>query len=332
MDLENLQQELLEIILLITAESSEEEVRSMQDRAFKIIDELRDHINDNIGMNDNLRMPTLDWIAFCDIHDGVRLNNRSLLDLEDAVKSIGGKTSQELGKVREIPRQMNNLGLAEIVAQYQAHMREREERNLRIINSIGIFGVTFLGANLGESEVGEIIGATLGGLLSMPITVMLPAALASIFVRGGHITSREVTQEIIRPMSEPMAGLSVALGAGTTMLLSSIAETNMGFGESLRSGLMATIAAAVVAGVGAALSTALVRRAIAPVSTNLEDVATEQPNMQEQIALSYPSVYKIASHKTLLFCYFKKILPLFRELHIIDLTLQCIIQTKFPIL
>lgn len=281
MDLENLQQELLEIILLITAESSEEEVRDMQDRALKIIDELRDHINDDIEVNNNLRMIILDCIIFCDSHDGIRLNNRSLLDLEDAVKSIGGKTSQELGQVREIPRQMNNLGLAEIVAQYQAHMREREERNLRIINSIGIFGVTFLGANLGESEVGEIIGATLGGLLSMPITVMLPAALASIFVRGGHITSRKVTQEIIRPMSEPMAGLSAALGAGTTMLLSSIAETNMGFGESLRSSLIA----ATGAGIGAALSLAFIRRAFANrsvVPANLENVATEQPNMQGQ--------------------------------------------------
>ncbi|WP_341812464.1 hypothetical protein [Wolbachia endosymbiont (group A) of Conops quadrifasciatus] len=273
---------MLGIIFLIVAEASEEEISNMQDRALKIIDELRDHINDDIEVNNNLRMPTLDWIAFCDSHDGVRLNNRSLLDLEDAVKSIGGKTSQELERVRGIPQQINNLGLAEILAQYQAHVREREERNLRIINSIGIFGVTFLGANPGESEVGEIVGATFGGLLSMPIMVMLPAALASIFVRGEHITSREVTQELIRPMSEPMAGLSAALAGGTIMLfrsiVGSIAGTNMEFGESLRSGLIA----ATGAGIGAALSTALVRRTFAPVSTNLENVATEQPNIQGQ--------------------------------------------------
>ncbi|WP_341818221.1 hypothetical protein [Wolbachia endosymbiont (group B) of Ennomos erosarius] len=81
--LKNLQQDLLGIIFLIVAQASEEEVRDMQDRALKIIDELRDHINDDIEVNNNLRMIILDCIIFCDSHDGVRLNNRSLLDLEE---------------------------------------------------------------------------------------------------------------------------------------------------------------------------------------------------------------------------------------------------------
>lgn len=89
--LKNLQQDLLGIIFLIVAQASEEEVRDMQDRALKIIDELRDHINDDIEINDNLRMTILDCIVSCDSQNGVRLNNRSLLDLEDAVKSIEGK-------------------------------------------------------------------------------------------------------------------------------------------------------------------------------------------------------------------------------------------------
>ncbi|WP_250120373.1 MULTISPECIES: hypothetical protein [Wolbachia] len=143
MDLKNLQQELLGIIFLILAPINAEEEKDMKERALKIIDELKDHINDDIEMSD-LRMTILDYIILCDSQDNVRLNNRSLLDLEDAVKSIGGKTSQELGRVNQIPQQPNSIGLAlaEATIQYEAHVREMEERNLRIITSIGVLGIT----------------------------------------------------------------------------------------------------------------------------------------------------------------------------------------------
>ncbi len=280
MDLKNLQQELLGIIFLILAPASAEEERDMKERALEIIGILKDHINDDIEMN-NLRMTILDCIILCDSQDNVRLNNRSLLDLEDAVKSIGGKTSQELGRVNQIPQQPNSIGLAlaEATIQYEAHVREMEERNVRIITSIGVLGITALGVNLGKSKVSEIIGTTLGGLLSMPIMVMLPASIA-VALKNRNSELREVVQYSLDATSKPSRiGLVAALGAGAMMLINNITssstETNM---ELLGPGFIA----ATGAGIGAALSTALARRMFATISTNLESVATEQQNIQGQ--------------------------------------------------
>lgn len=280
MDLKNLQQELLGIIFLILAPASAEEERDMKERALEIIGILKDHINDDIEMN-NLRMTILDCIIFCDSQDNVRLNNRSLLDLEDAIKSIEGKTSQELGQVNQIPQQPNSIGLAlaEAAIQYGAHVREMEERNARIITSIGVLGITALGVNLGKSKVSEIIGTTLGGLLSMPIMVMLPASIA-VALKNRNSGLREVVQYSLDATSKPSRiGSVAALGAGAMMLINNITssstETNM---ELLGPGFIAVTGA----GIGAALSTALARRMFAPISTNLESVATEQPNIQEQ--------------------------------------------------
>lgn len=298
MDLEqlkDLQQELLGMVFLIVAPASEEE-RCMKNRALKIIRELKDHINDDIEMN-NLRMTILDRIVFCDSQDNVRLNNKSLLDLEDDVKSIGGKTSQELGRRRPMTQQEIDNIFEELIpilqasmmfreimesrAELVASMKERHNRRLikELREEIGLatFAI-FMGivsrTRLEESEVGTIVGATLGGLLFIP-AIMLLAPLRYL----GSITSREVVDSI----SESTAGLSSALSVGTPMLINkivrSIVGTNMELGESLRSGLMTTTADAIGAGAGAALSTALIRRAI---STNLEDVATEQPNTQGQ--------------------------------------------------
>ncbi|MGL9758467.1 MAG: hypothetical protein ACR5LA_06560 [Wolbachia sp.] len=283
MDLEQLkklQQELLGIIFLILAPASAEEERDMKERALEIIGILKDHINDDIEMN-NLRMTILDCIILCDSQDNVRLNNRSLLDLEDTVKSIGGKTSQELGRVNQIPQQPNSIGLAlaEAAIQYGAHVREMEERNARIITSIGVLGITALGVNLGKSKVSEIIGTTLGGLLSMPIMVMLPASIA-VALKNRNSGLREVVQYSLDATSKPSRiGLVAALGAGAMMLTNNItsssAETNMEL-------LGPVFIAATGAGIGAALSTALARRMFAPISTNLESVATEQQNIQGQ--------------------------------------------------
>ncbi len=280
MDLKNLQLELLEIIFLILAPASAEEERDMKERALEIIGILKDHINDDIEMN-NLRMTILDCIVLCDSQGNVRLNNRSLLDLEDAVKSIGGKTSQELGRVNQIPQQPNSIGLAlaEATIQYEAHVREMEERNVRIITSIGVLGITALGVNLGKSKVSEIIGTTLGGLLSMPIMVMLPTSIA-VALKNRNSGLREVVQYSLDATSKPSRiGLVAALGAGAMMLINNITssstETNM---ELLGPGFIAVTGA----GIGAALSTALARRMFATISTNLESVATEQQNIQGQ--------------------------------------------------
>lgn len=127
--------------------------------------------------------------------------------------------------------------------------------------------------HLGESEIGKIINVTLQGLLSIPTIVLL----ASLMYRG-NITSREVRQRVVDSISESTAGLSGALTGGTLMLINSInsskAETNI---ELLGPGL--------IAATGAALSAALVKRAFAnrsAVPTNLENIATEQSNIQEQ--------------------------------------------------
>ncbi|WP_264684803.1 MULTISPECIES: hypothetical protein [unclassified Wolbachia] len=278
--LKKLQQDFLGIIFLILAPASAEEERDMKERALEIISILKDHINDDIEMN-NLRMTILDYIVFCDSQDNVRLNNRSLLDLEDAVKSIGGKTSQELGRVNQIPQQPNSIGLAvaEATIQYEAHVREMEERNVRIITSIGVLGITALGVNLGKSKVSEIIGATLGGLLSMPIMVMLPASIA-VALKNSNSELREVVQYSLDATSKPSRiGLVAALGAGAMMLINNITssstETNM---ELLGPGFIA----ATGAGIGAALSTALARRMFATISTNLESTTIEQTNIQGQ--------------------------------------------------
>ncbi|UIP92959.1 hypothetical protein JSQ73_001075 [Wolbachia endosymbiont of Anopheles demeilloni] len=280
MDLKNLQQELLGIIFLILAPINAEEEKDMKERALKIIDELKDHINDDIEMSD-LRMTISDYIILCDSQDNVRLNNRSLLDLEDAVKSIGGKTSQELGRVNQIPQQPNSIGLAlaEATIQYEAHVREMEERNLRIITSIGVLGITALGVNLGRSKVSEIIGTTLGGLLSIPIMVILPASIA-VALKNRNSGLREVVQYSLDATSKPSRiGLVAALGAGAMMLTNNITssstETNM---ELLGPGFIAAIGA----GIGATLSTTLARRMFAPISTNLENATTEQQNIQGQ--------------------------------------------------
>ncbi|WP_264337335.1 MULTISPECIES: hypothetical protein [unclassified Wolbachia] len=280
MDLKNLQQELLGIIFLILAPINAEEEKDMKERALKIIDELKDHINDDIEMSD-LRMTILDYIILCDSQDNVRLNNRSLLDLEDAVKSIGGKTSQELGRVNQIPQQPNSIGLAlaEATIQYEAHVREMEERNLRIITSIGVLGITALGVNLGKSKVSEIIGTTLGGLLSIPIMVILPVSIA-VALKNRNSGLREVVQYSLDATSKPSRiRLVAALGAGAIMLTNNITssstETNM---ELLGPGFIAAIGA----GIGATLSTALARRMFAPISTNLENATTEQQNIQGQ--------------------------------------------------
>ncbi|WP_264719426.1 hypothetical protein [Wolbachia endosymbiont (group B) of Eucosma cana] len=278
--LKKLQLELLGIIFLILAPASAEEERDMKERALEIIGILKDHINDCIEIS-NRRMTILDCIILCDSQGNVRLNNRSLLDLEDAVKSIGGKTSQELGRVNQIPQQPNSIGLAlaEATIQYEAHVREMEERNVRIITSIGVLGITALGVNLGKSKVSEIIGTTLGGLLSMPIMVMLPASIA-VALKNRNSELREVVQYSLDATSKPSRiGLVAALGAGAMMLINNITssstETNM---ELLGPGFIA----ATGAGIGAALSTALARRMFATISTNLESVATEQQNIQGQ--------------------------------------------------
>jgi len=264
MDLKNLQQEFLGIIFLILAPTNVEEEKDMKERALKIIDELKDHINDDIEMN-NLRMTILDWIIFCDSQDNVRLNNRSLLDLEDAVKSIGGKTSQELGK-------HSGLNIDNLL-----------NRLIQVLINTGA-GVLAASSIVYVSNQGvqrpEIVGAILGGLLITPTVLTGSLALSRLGVsilenRGvQYIEPRRLLLQSFREIiNTSSVGLSAALGAGIITLLRARSEATLS-GEN--------IAFSLISGTGAALSTALVKRAFAPVSTNLENVVTEQQNIQEQ--------------------------------------------------
>ncbi|OAB80960.1 hypothetical protein WSTR_05000 [Wolbachia endosymbiont of Laodelphax striatellus] len=262
--LKKLQQELLGIIFLILAPDSAEEEKDMKDQALEIIGILKDHINDDIEMN-NLRMTILDWIIFCDSQDNVRLNNRSLLDLEDAVKSIGGKTSQELGK-------HSGLNIDNLL-----------NRLIQVLINTGA-GVLAASSIVYVSNQGvqrpEIVGAILGGLLITPTVLTGSLALSRLGVsilenRGvQYIEPRRLLLQSFREIiNTSSVGLSAALGAGIITLLRARSEATLS-GEN--------IAFSLISGTGAALSTALVKRAFAPVSTNLENVVTEQQNIQEQ--------------------------------------------------
>ncbi|OCA06047.1 hypothetical protein [Wolbachia endosymbiont of Trichogramma pretiosum] len=148
-------------------------------------------------------------------------------------------------------------------------MKEMEERNLRIITSIGVLGITALGVNLEKSKVSEIIGATLGGLLSVPIMVILSVSIL-VVLKNMNSGLREVVQYSLDATSKSSRiGLVAALGAGAMMLTNN--ETNM---ELLRPSFIAAI--------GATLSVALARRMFAPISTNLENSTNEQQNIQGQ--------------------------------------------------
>ncbi|BET34951.1 MULTISPECIES: hypothetical protein [unclassified Wolbachia] len=125
----------------------------------------------------------------------------------------------------------------------------------------------------------EIIGTTLGGLLSIPIMVILPVSIA-VALKNRNSGLREVVQYSLDATSKPSRiRLVAALGAGAIMLTNNITssstETNM---ELLGPGFIAAIGA----GIGATLSTALARRMFAPISTNLENATTEQQNIQGQ--------------------------------------------------
>ncbi|QJT95059.1 hypothetical protein HGO53_00400 [Wolbachia endosymbiont of Diaphorina citri] len=289
--MKKLQLELLGIIFLILAPASAEEEKDMKDRALKIIDELKDHINDCIEIS-NRRMTILDCIISCDSQDNVRLNNRSLLDLEDAVKSIGGQTLQNLEQVD---------GTSSEVIQHSSHeamlaiIEQGINANFRIMQYCAALATFILGTSITHSirldrqvPLGEtgaaIFRATLGGLLSVPMWVIPMGIMTPIIESVSECRPRHIMQSIVEcstANTSSALGLFAALNVGITAFRS-IVGTNMEFGESLRSGLMTKTATTIGICAGAALSTALIRRAFAPISTNLESVATEQPNIQEQ--------------------------------------------------
>ncbi|WP_353284117.1 hypothetical protein [Wolbachia endosymbiont (group A) of Lasioglossum fulvicorne] len=55
MSIKELQQKLLAIISSIVIENNDEAIKTNRERALEVINELRDHINNDIGIDDNLR-------------------------------------------------------------------------------------------------------------------------------------------------------------------------------------------------------------------------------------------------------------------------------------
>ncbi|WP_264686793.1 hypothetical protein [Wolbachia endosymbiont (group B) of Rhopobota naevana] len=86
----DLQQELLGIVFNILIESEDSAIEAMETRAVEIIKKLKEHINDYIEYGGQ-KKPILDWVIVCDSQNNVRLNNKSLLKFEKAIKDIGGR-------------------------------------------------------------------------------------------------------------------------------------------------------------------------------------------------------------------------------------------------
>ncbi|WP_341812463.1 hypothetical protein [Wolbachia endosymbiont (group A) of Conops quadrifasciatus] len=89
MTIRELQKELLEEISSLVIEDNDNSIETRQKRALEIIKKLEGHINDDIEINGNLRITVLDCIVRCDSQNNIRLNNKSLVNLENAIKNIG---------------------------------------------------------------------------------------------------------------------------------------------------------------------------------------------------------------------------------------------------
>lgn len=116
----DLQQELLGIVFNILIESEDSAIEAMETRAVEIIKKLKEYINDDIEYGGQ-KKPILDWVIVCDSQNNVRLNNKSLLKFEKAIKDIGGRAP--LNEIKSIIRLL--------VEQAQLnHVRIRGEREV----------------------------------------------------------------------------------------------------------------------------------------------------------------------------------------------------------
>ncbi|CAQ54902.1 putative membrane protein [Wolbachia endosymbiont of Culex quinquefasciatus JHB] len=114
------QQELLGIVFNILVENEDSTIETMETRAVEIIKKLKEHINDDIEYGGQ-KKPILDWVIVCDSQNNVRLNNKSLLKFEKAIKDIRGRAP--LNEIESIIRLL--------VEQAQLnHVRIRGEREV----------------------------------------------------------------------------------------------------------------------------------------------------------------------------------------------------------
>lgn len=142
MDIKKLQEELVEKILLIPTEDDSE---ASGKEALEIINELKDHINEIIVIN-NQQFTALDCVIIADsqgndprISERVRINNRTLKELENAIRNVGGKISEELEQVQNIHYSQDEFRrvITSGIEQAQQVLRKvEEESNRRMVREI----------------------------------------------------------------------------------------------------------------------------------------------------------------------------------------------------
>ncbi|WCR57557.1 hypothetical protein [Wolbachia endosymbiont of Ctenocephalides felis wCfeJ] len=100
--------ELVEKISLILVEADSEGIGK---EALEIINKLKKHINDNIiiDSHNSKKLTALDCVIIADsqgnqskLSERPRIENKILKELESAIRDAGGKTSEELGRTKNI--------------------------------------------------------------------------------------------------------------------------------------------------------------------------------------------------------------------------------------
>ncbi|RDD34050.1 hypothetical protein Wcon_01913 [Wolbachia endosymbiont of Cylisticus convexus] len=111
-NVERLQRELLEEMGSISLGSS-------NTRALEIVNQLgEDHINDTIMTLDGRQFTALDCaIMFDSQGNNSRINNSAFRELEGAIRSAKGRTSEELGRVQNISVDLPSTFLTDVTVQ-----------------------------------------------------------------------------------------------------------------------------------------------------------------------------------------------------------------------
>ncbi|WP_410542401.1 hypothetical protein [Wolbachia endosymbiont of Tetranychus urticae] len=247
----DLQQELLGIVFNILIESEDSAIEAMETRAVEIIKKLKEHINYYIEYGGQ-KKPILDWVIVCDSLNNVRLNNKSLLKFEKAIKDIGGRAplneikstirllveQAQLNHVRirgerEVPL---NLFEENIIMRERRRAREQQMRPNFIREreaSLNLFGnrdenVIMRGQMRSRyirrirrerevplsSKIGQLIGVVSSIIVGAFIGIMVGMAIAGLCIELCVITTAE-------PILLIMGATAVigAIVAGTAPLL-----------------------------------------------------------------------------------------------------------------
>lgn len=160
--------------------------------------------------------------------------------------------------------------------QQESEKRHQENKNPIIPMSLVIFSISTtitLSTSLGKSKVGEVVAATLGELLSMPVVNNLENILKSKSDDPEERQKAKLTADNLKKILKPISTKDIVLSGVIAGLYTSILNVIVNK-ESFKSGLITVTAAAIGGGVGAALSRTI--------STKLENVDTEQPNIPGQ--------------------------------------------------